>query len=337
VLQLKNGTPFAATVALLPDTAGIDTLFTVIKGTFTINEGLALAETQVPVSFVDEHHGDPAVSSVRAPSDLCLGKPATDVVLLGSAWAPGGRPVWSTDVSLTAGPVSKTVRVFGDRVWDSGPAGSVIAPVAPFVRVPLVWERAYGGTDETDAGPVIEPRNPVGCGFRAPRSVRPAAGLPVPNLEDPATLITSLRDAPRPACFAPVASHWEPRRSFAGTYDDDWQNNRSPYLPHDFNPRFFQIAPMGLTAPGYLQGGEWVDVRGATPSGVLQFQLPAWSLLITYRLAAGEQQRLAELDTIVIEPDAARLTLVWRAALQCDKKALQTKAIEASVVGAAQA
>ena len=336
MLQLKNNTPFAATVVLLPDTAGIDTLFTVVKGTFTVGPSIGLADEQIPVSFADEHHGDPEASSVRAPSDLCLGKPGTDVVLIGSAWAPAGRPTWSADVSLTAGPVTKTVRVFGDRVWDSGPAGSSVAPVAPFVRLPLIWERAYGGTDETDRGPVVEPRNPVGCGFRAPRSTRPVAGLPIPNLEDPAALITSPRDTPRPACFAPVASHWEPRRLFAGTYDEEWQKSRSPYLPHDFDPRFFQVAPLGLTAPAYFQGGEWVDVRGATPSGLLQFQLPAVRVRITYRLASGEQQRPAVLDTVVVEPDASRLTLVWRAALQCDKKALQTREIEASFVTPAE-
>lgn len=332
MLQLKNDTPFAASVALLPDATGIDTLYTVVKGTFTVGRSVGLADEQIPVSFADQHHGDPAASSVRVPSDLCLGKPGTDVVLIGSAWAPGGKPTWSSDVSLTAGTVAKTVRVFGDRVWDSGPGGSSVRYVTPFDRLPLVWERAFGGSDETDRGPVLEPRNPVGCGFRAPRSTRPVAGLPLPNLEDPAALITSPSDTPQPSCFAPIASHWEPRRSFAGTYDEAWQNSRSPYLPADFDARFFQIAPFGLTASAYFQGGEWIDVRGATPDGALQFQIPALRLKITYRLDSGEEKRPAVLDTVIVEPDATRLTLVWRASFQCDKKALRTKEVEASLV-----
>src|SRR3712207_6956783 len=44
------------------------------------------------------------------------------------------RSAWQMDVRVSVGPASKTVRVFGDRVWDAGPAGAAIKWVAPFER-----------------------------------------------------------------------------------------------------------------------------------------------------------------------------------------------------------
>jgi hypothetical protein len=35
---------------------------------------------------------------------------------------------------------------------------------------------------------------------------------------------------------------------------------------------------------------------------------------------------------VVIEPEQLRLTLVWRTALQCDKKALRVSEVEAALV-----
>lgn len=331
MLQLTNRTPLPGSLIVLPDRHGIDTVYMVAKGTFTLGPAPRLAEAQAPVALLDEYHGEPAASSVRVPSDVSLEKPGTDVVLVGSACAPGDRPTWQMDVSLTVGPAAGTVRVFGDRAWDAGATGASIAWVSPFVRMPLVWERAFGGADETPKGPVTEQRNPVGRGFRAPDGAKPLAGLPLPNVEDPSDLISSWKSAPRPAGFAPVAPNWLPRRAFAGTYDEAWQKSRAPYLPADFDPRFLQIAPPGLTTPSHLRGGEPVDVRGVTPAGELRFQLPALRIEAIYRFDDKVETRPAALDTIIIEPDANRLMMVWRAALPCDKRALKVREVEVSL------
>jgi hypothetical protein len=335
MLQLKNTTPFTGALMLLADRDGVDTVVAVVKATLTTGPQLTLADEQVPVALGDKHYADPASSSVRVPSDVSLGKPGTDVLLVGSAWAPGGRPVSWMDVRMTVGQLSTTVRVFGDRFWDAGPAGALMTAPAPFQRIPLVWERAYGGTDETDKGPHAYPWNPVGTGFRGSGSTKPLAGLALPNLEDPTAPISSWKDTPRPAGVAPVAPHWDPRRSYAGTYDEAWQRSRAPYLPQDFDPRFFQLAPTGLHAPGYLRGGEWVDARGVTPGGHMQFQLPAVGVDVTFHLGNGRRPQPAVLDTVILEPDASRLVLVWRASVTCDKKALQVKEAEIALRRAA--
>jgi hypothetical protein len=330
MLQLVNRTGLAASVFAAPDARGVETLSTLVKGTFDLRRldargTPAPAGEQVAVAATDEHHGDPETTSIRVPSDFSLGKRGTDVLLAGTAHAPRGRPLPWMDVVLAAGPVRKTVRVFGDRAWDAGAAATT--PPVPFARMPLVWERAYGGGDGTD----VEERNPVGRGFVAPGGGAPPDGLPLPNLEDPFHPLTSWEHAPPPAAFAPVAPHWLPRRAWAGTYDDAWREGRAPYLPEDFDPRFFQVAPEGLAAPGFLAGGEPVEVRGATPDGPLRFVLPALALRVAYRVDGGTEAQPAVLETVLVEPDAGRVVLVWRAALACDKRLLRVREITVRV------
>lgn len=331
MLQLTNHTGLTATIFAAPDPDGVESLYTVVKGTFALDRldasGVpARAEEQVLPVLADEHHGDPSASSIRVPSDVALVKPATDVLLVGTAYAPGGRPATWMDVTLTAGPLRRTVRVFGDRAWRAGAAASISAPV-PFERMPLVWERAYGGTDRAGEELRGEARNPVGAGFRAPDGEKPLDGMPLPNLEDPGDPIAAWKQAPPPAAFAPVSPHWLPRRSFAGTYDEAWQSGRAPYLPENFDPRFFQLAPGGLVAPGYFVGGEVVDVVGATPAGRLTFRLPALPVQVEYTVAGAARTPPVKLDTVLIEPDASRVVLVWRTVLACDKKLLKVREI----------
>jgi hypothetical protein len=332
MLQVKNSTPLAATLMVLPDVAGIDTVYAVVKGTFAIGPRLVPADEQVPVTMADQHYADPATSSIRAPSDVCLGKPGTDVVLIGSAWSPDGRPTWQTDVSLTVGSMSKTVRVFGDRVWESNGAGTSVAWVAPFVRMPLVWERAFGGSDQTEKGPRAHARNPVGTGLRVSGGTKPLAGMPLPNVENPHALLSGPGDSPEPAGFAPIAPHWDPRKAFAGTYDDAWQRGRAPYLPSDFDPRFFHYAPSDQLTATPLTGGEPVEVAGASPNGPLRFTLPRLAVQATFRRTGGEDVRRAVLESVLIEPDANRVVVVWRAALNCDKQVLKMKQVDVSLL-----
>jgi hypothetical protein len=335
VLQIKNESPFKAALSMLADRDGIDTLFAIVKGTFTLDPTPRLAEEQVPVTMAPEHHGDPATTSIKRPSDVSLQKPGTDVVLLGSAHAPEGRTTRVMDASLAVASVQKSTRVFGDRMWVSN--GATYAPTEPeaFSAMPLVWERAFGGKDRTEKGPAEEARNPLGTGFRTGSGLEPVDGMRLPNLEDPSDLITSWKQTPTPSCFAPTAAHWMPRRAYAGTYDEAWQQTRAPYLPKDFDPRFLQIAPPGLVVSGHLQGGEPIELRGLTPSEYVRSRLPIVTLKVAFHLDGTPNERPARLDTVVLEPDAGRVSLVWRAAMACDKNVLKVSHVSVALLAVA--
>jgi hypothetical protein len=334
MLQFKNKTPFQGTILLAPDPKGIESAYTIIKATYILGETLQLGERQEPINQQDQYYGDSATSSIKQAGDIGLVKPGTDVLLHGTAYAPYGRPLRQMDVFLKVGPVCKELRVFGDRVWRKSLFGARISDPQLFIEMPLMWEKAFGGFDETeDKAPqtVIEDRNPVGCGLRAKNSKNDLDGMKLPNIEDPRQLVSSWKDRPTPAGFGAVCPHWQPRRGYAGTYDERWKKQRAPYLPKDFDARFFQIAPPDLVKPGYLSGGEVVELIGVSQTGQLAFTVPNQQVQVTYQLDDRKQLCPAYLDTVLIEPDLNRVVLIWRSMFPCDKKALRIREIEATV------
>jgi len=326
MLQLKNSTPFAADMALFPDEQGVDTLYLIVKASFKIGNQWLLAEEQIPPAKADEYWGEPDDSSIKYASDFHTGKPATDIVMVGNAMSQEGQPVNQLDVNLSVGQVNKTVRVFGDRVWHEG---KITAPKS-FNTMPLIYEKAYGGKYfQNEQLHSIEEKNPVGCGYAGKRTVNEMNGLPLPNLEDPQNLINQFSDQPQPACFAFSAAGWQPRRAFAGTYDEAWETQRAPYLPLDFDSRFLNMAHENLIYPGYLKGGEEVAITNMHAAGNLQFNLPHIKLASQVKLQDTVENPQFKLETLLLEPNQLQLSMVWRAALQCDKKLLKIN--EASI------
>lgn len=332
--QIVNESPFLAHLMILPNEQGVECAYAIVKGTFSMGSGLAIVEDQSPLVPADVFWGEPGVSSLKEASDFCLAKPSTDLVMVGSAHAPRGEPTTQVDVRLTVGSLSKTVRVFGDRVWQEGWFSTKPSTPQSFVQLPLTYERAFGGTDQSklESGVVeAESRNPVGKGFRGRKSGLPIDGASLPNLEDPAQLIGKPSDRPNPCCFGAVCGHWEPRRSFAGTYDEAWQKGRAPYLPLDFDARFFNVAHPDLVSPTFLTGRTPVEIENATPDGLVRFQIPEVRPLVVYTVDGVEIAHSPNLDTVTIEPELNRFSLVWRAVEPCDKKTLKVRQILVAV------
>jgi hypothetical protein len=332
MLQVENRTPFAAALSVFPDVQGVESAYLAVKATFAFTaDAPALAPAQVPLVATDVYWGDPTQTSLRAAGEFALPKPATDILLTGRAVAPApGTRV--ADVSLRVGALRKTVRVYGDRRWERRGGRWVPGEPAVWERMPLRWELAFGGVvpaRDASAGAVQdwEPRNPVGRGLFDPATASADDPPLVPNLEDPTAPIGSETDRPPPACFAPLAPTWMPRRTYAGTYDEAWTRSRAPYLPLDFDSRFFQVAPPDLMAAGYLLGGEPVGLRGFTQGGPLAFELPRLTLDASFDFDGKARSQPLNLETVLFEPDAGRLQLLWRAGLAVDKKLLKLRTV----------
>ena len=250
MLQLHNHSPFQATIAVFPDVDGVDTLYVVVKSTFEIGEKVKLADEQLPVTMADEYWGEPGQSSLKYATEMHLTKPGTDVALVGEACAKDEKLSSHLDVMLSVGRRTRVVRVFGDRYWMNGMMGMQVSAALPFQRMPLVYENAYGGVHEVEgeqAQVLFEERNPVGAGFLGKRKRKEMDGIKLPNLEDPENLIRYPEDRPSPVGFGFVAPSWEPRKSFAGTYDEGLADDESALPARRFR---FEILPRRESRPG---------------------------------------------------------------------------------------
>lgn len=334
MLQLENKTPFAAALAALPDASGRDTLQVIVRATFTVQKSRQVASEQVPVCLADEPYGEPETSSLRYASDVSLPRPTTDLVLVGSAWTTASARPDQVDVLFEVAGRSKVLRVTGDRFWTQGLLRVTASPPLPFVSMPIVYERAYGGThrlhpDRPDH--LAEPRNPVGVGFRGKRAAKDFVGQRLPNVEDPRRLIEAPGAEATPQGLGFVAPHWLPRRQHAGTYDETWQRTRAPFLPHDFDARFNNAAHPDLVCDRLLVGGEPVLAVNLCAAGPLRFQLPLCEFEVT--AAVGGQRMRAEprLECVLLEPDLDRLGLTWRSTFAVDKKLLRVQWVQVAM------
>jgi hypothetical protein len=326
VAELRNRTPFAARELYTADEEGVPALVVVVKVTVSIVPGArcVLAAEQVPVTLEGEPWGDDsATSSYKYEPETALVKPGTDVVVIGHAHARPGEDR-ETLVGIEAGPLRKMARVFGARRWDKRLLGFEPTPPEPFETVPLVWEECYGGratpVDGGDEGAVteFEPRNPVGKGFLARRA--DPLGTPLPRIEDFDEALTRPTQSPPPAGFGFVSPHWQPRASFAGTYDEQWVRERAPLLPRNFDRRFYNAGAPGLVSATHLRGDEGVRLLGLSPGGTVTFGLPGFAppQVTIHRRASRPVVLPSNLDTIIVEPDDGRVQLAWRTHLLLD-------------------
>jgi hypothetical protein len=309
----------AYTMGMQPD--GRELLLVVVKGTFLLpkqGEEPVLAEPQVPLVEADVFTGEPGFSAPIYESDYAPTKPRCDVVLNGSAYAPGGNPTRRVTVSLRLGPVRKQFDVVGNRLWQRDVLGLMTTPAQHFTVMPISYDNAFGGVDDLNPDPEKREAylsNPVGKGFYPKSKTNQIDGKPVPTTEESGNPITSPTGSYRAMSLGPIGRAWRPRPDYAGTYDQDWIDNVFPFLPSDFDDRYYQCAPEDQQTD-YLRGGEELELVNLTPEGYLRFNLPTIEVPVTFYLKNYEETEVgAVCDTLVIEPDLERFTMLWRASL----------------------
>jgi len=335
-MDICNETPFVdgLAIGMGPDRQAC--LSVLVKATFALpkpgEETPAPAGEQWPIVAADEYFKGDITGSVEYEADAVPFKPRADVVLIGKAHAPGGRPVKALDAMLRVGRLRKVIRVFGDRKWIF-PTRLVMVPVIsepePFTEMPLVYERAFGGFDRKAAKWCAH--NYIGKGFLGKKSKESVDGKPLPNLEDPHRLIQSWDDEPMPVGFGFYSKNTQPRAAFAGTQKGLEAPHEYFGLAADFKHDFFNGAYPDLQVSGYLNGDEEVEMVNLTPDGPHRFRLPGVRPVITLHTYvdapepafAGDADMPeratqataldAVLDTLVFSPEEGVFCQVWRA------------------------
>lgn len=249
------------------------------------------------------------------PFDLCVPKPRAEPLVVGSAYAPGGRAVERCEVRLSIdgadGPLlDKRLQVTGDRHWTRGVTGLRPSAPVPFTQMPLDWAHAFGGKGCAE--------NPLGKGA-APLPPGPDGGIvhPLPNIEDPALPVTAPDDAPGPAGFGPLDFAWPQRASKAGTYDDKWLRTRFPGFADDLDTSMFNAALPDQWLKKYFRGDESFRVEGMHPEQpAVGGALPgaAMRCLVEQREKDGVYRRDVPMraETLWLFPHLERAILVFR-------------------------
>jgi len=321
-------------------------LSVLVKRSYVIKRGqrCVRAKTDQKLFAGDVFHGDPMNSSVKFESDFVPYKLATDVVLNGKAYAPYGQAAGRVTTGLQVGQARKEILVIGDRVARyRGDEPPLFTDPLPFTVMDLGYERAYGGVDVFSDPKVAcgYARNHLGKGFVVGRTREVIENLPLPNLEDPADLLSPERLSvghfmywerqPVPACFGWVLKYWQPRALMAGVMPADRaveQELRKAYatlvppaqremyaktnLPSmDF--RFFNGASPGLVL-SFLKGDETVHTTNLSREGDFSFQLPGERPRIGLDLGSGRKESQVVLHTVMIQMEERLVDLVWRAA-----------------------
>ena len=319
---IANKTPFPADYAWVLDKDGNKLWLVVVKATFDVlpDGTCCLGAEQIPVFQMAEAYGDFGKTSLRYETDLSGVKPATDVLVRGDAVVPHRNSVTELDAVVSVGAIHKRLRVIGDRVWEKRSLGIRMSAPQPFERMPIVYERAYGGWDRsaTDEGQHrLESRNPVGTGFAVREEG--CVGKALPNVEDPNRLISQWTDHPSPVGFNAIDCAWSPRRELAGTYDDNWRRTRFPSWAEDFDSRYYNCAPSDQQSHRYLVGGEHVEVLNMSENGALSFELPQIQFSFRTRFGGKHTDHDGQLCTVIVEPNVPRVILAWQTFLICNR------------------
>jgi hypothetical protein len=216
-------------------------------------------DQQVKIVMIDEYWGPPGASPVKNESELAPFKPGTDLVLLGSAYAPGGQPARHFDVTFSVGGRTKN-RTFDFR-----------EKIDRLFLHTIDWDQENG---------------------KWASKIWPKDGF----------------------CFFP--KQLSPRLNYAGTYDENWRKSRCPFLPEDFDYRFFQAAYPDLICEPYVHGNERLQAIGVSCGPPIITALPDLGVEVEAFIKKKRVAATANLDTVIVEADIRRLILLWRSMFQ---------------------
>lgn len=235
---------------LARDEEGEQVVSVLVKRTFAIAGEHDLRPCEEQAELVDEDELVPKETEPGsypvAESEVVPYKLRTDIVVTGEAVAQGERPTPEGYAGVEVGDHRKYVKVFGDREIRGKRGGSLrfTAP-EPYERIPLTWDRAYGGVDPSvprDEDPEtvgewldyltlvmhpgVYPRNPVGRAYVVNAHAWLLNERPLPNFEDPDDLLTPARilvekptewwRQPIPAGLGWFGRAWYPRAALGG-------------------------------------------------------------------------------------------------------------------------
>jgi len=201
--------------------------------------------------------------------DEAMPKGRPEILIVGKAYSPSGKPVSTLEVGFKLGEVEKKLSVCGDRIWQKNRWwGYRQSTPAEFTVMPLTWERAFGHTGNAE--------NPVGQGALSTGDFGETI-VALPNIEYPKDATKSPKSKGRAAGFGPIDPRWSPRSANDSMFDQTYLDEVFPGLPATLNFERFNMAPLDQHAEK-LAGSEAFALWNLHPEQPeLVGQLPGYS------------------------------------------------------------
>jgi hypothetical protein len=261
----------------------------ILKATFAFSlDDEVSCVLPLPIRRTDEcARGVPSLLGASETAPRLL---EADVVLHGHAYARAGTTHSRIRLALEregGSLIDKTLLVYGNRRRERD-------EIKPFERMRIGYERALGGLDSPD--------NPIGVGAETDSDT-------LPNVVDPED------PKGRVAGFGPIPSRFPSRRKLRGKLAPGLIEGGIADYPLDFPWAYFQVSPADQRLAA-LHGDEWLTLEGLHPKHtVIRTKLPSAQAVtrIYARQDVGAPQSVdVALDTLHIECNEARCSLVWR-------------------------
>jgi hypothetical protein len=114
--------------------------------------------------------------------------------------------------------------------------------------------------------------------------------------------------------FGPLGRAEEPRRTYAGTYDDAWRRDRMPLLPVDFDARYHFSVPGSQLLGTYADGDEALALANFHGQSRIDSRLPGNAVVVSSDLLGDYFTRIADLDTVIVWSSARKFSScgAWR-------------------------
>jgi hypothetical protein len=278
------------------DDSGTAMLSILVKRTYRLDpeRGCVFADEQLPMHTLIPGEDDP--ERVVQEADLPPLKELTDVIVRGHVHS--ARATNRMSASVSVGPTTKELLVHGDRRCTRAATGEIVfSDPERFEKMPLAYDRAYGGTDQValakHGNPYAEwmayapeiaqrsrhspyryPRNGIGRGYLYEVTDEALDALALPNLEDPSDPVSPSRlvvggmrnwpTMPLPWCTDWLSLGAFPRTAYYG-----------PTVDFAIAPDEFAEVVRGFTPKGRIRKGlrpEYAWLR-LTNAGSLGLQL----------------------------------------------------------------
>lgn len=322
-MELRNTTEHAAALLRGVSPRGGDRMLgcVIARRTYRVRGGELTATPDEPWPVGPDAAETPLGTM---PGDKGVYMGGIDVLVGGTVRGQSGAEEGRLDVEIEVGRrFRRRIAVFGERTWVPGKDGKLVksAP-APFLSMPLAYERAFGGQVQTEYGvPMPFAANPLGKGFYL--TAESAAGRPLPNLEDPNHLIASADDQPDPVglgyypatgSLRALASVDHPAAK-AMTAKTPWQStSREPLRPEQLKPIFFNMAHPGMIieADKAPEPGDRIRVSHGMRDGDLDVSLPDTAMHVHVQLEGRDYAFPLYLDQIGIVAGEGRIMLSHR-------------------------